>query len=122
MSAPIILTAALCIVTNIHDGDSIRCGREAIRLAAIDAPEMPGSPACRGYKAATHDCRYDEARKSRAALMRLLAGHRVTFIRLTTDRYQRTVARVYADGRDVSCAMVAGGFAVERYGVLGLCR
>ena len=28
------------------DGDTIRCGRERVRVANIDAPELPGSPKC----------------------------------------------------------------------------
>lgn len=36
-----------CSNPQVHDGDSIRCGKERIRLASIDAPEMPDSPKCR---------------------------------------------------------------------------
>ncbi|MCK5519400.1 MAG: thermonuclease family protein, partial [Alphaproteobacteria bacterium] len=34
------------------------------------------------------------------------------------DHYGRTVARCKANGKDLSCAMVAAGHAIERYGVL----
>lgn len=46
----LIAAAALCESLSVHDGDSIRCGPERVRIANIDAPELPGSPKC-------EDCR-----------------------------------------------------------------
>ena len=44
---PIVLAAAaLCMSPSVHDGDTIRCGRERVRIANIDAPELPDSPKC----------------------------------------------------------------------------
>ncbi|EHJ57918.1 hypothetical protein NSU_pLA1024 (plasmid) [Novosphingobium pentaromativorans US6-1] len=44
---PILLAAAaLCMSPSVHDGDTIRCGRERVRIANIDAPELPNSPKC----------------------------------------------------------------------------
>ena len=42
---PIALAAAtLCLAPSVHYGDTIRCGRERVRIANIDAPELPDSP------------------------------------------------------------------------------
>jgi endonuclease YncB( thermonuclease family) len=44
---PVVLAAAaLCVSVTVHDGDTIRCGRERVRIANIDAPELPDSPKC----------------------------------------------------------------------------
>ena len=44
---PVVLAAAvLCLSPPVHDGDTIRCGRERVRIANIDAPELPDSPKC----------------------------------------------------------------------------
>lgn len=44
---PLVLAAAaLCLSPSVHDGDTIRCGRERVRIANIDAPELPDSPKC----------------------------------------------------------------------------
>ncbi|MCK5659360.1 MAG: thermonuclease family protein, partial [Alphaproteobacteria bacterium] len=42
----------------------------------------------------------------------------VTCLSIEKDHYGRTVARCKANGKDLSCAMVAAGHAIERYGVL----
>jgi len=44
---PVVLAAAaLCLSPSVHDGDTIRCGRERVRIANIDAPELPDSLKC----------------------------------------------------------------------------
>ncbi|WP_331454158.1 hypothetical protein [Novosphingobium malaysiense] len=40
------LTASDCPFMLVHDGDTIRCGAERIRIMNIDAPELEGSPRC----------------------------------------------------------------------------
>jgi endonuclease YncB( thermonuclease family) len=41
-------SATGCAQLSVHDGDTIRCGVERIRLANIEAPELPDSPShCR---------------------------------------------------------------------------
>lgn len=83
----------------VKDGDSIVVnlnGRETeVRLYGIDAPEFGQA--------------YGE--KSTKALRKLLAGHEVGIEPVTTDRYGRTVALVFADGKNVCEAMVADGQA-----------
>lgn len=85
----------------VVDGDTIVMAGERIRLSGLDCPEMnqPGGTL------------------AKRALESLLAGRAVTLERLGTDRYGRTVARVYVNGSDVSCAMIRGGWCrrYERY-------
>ena len=83
----------------VKDGDSIVVnlnGRETeVRLYGIDAPEFGQA--------------YGE--KSTKALREMLADHEVGIKPVTTDRYGRTVALVFADGKNVCEAMVADGQA-----------
>jgi uncharacterized membrane protein YsdA (DUF1294 family) len=116
---PLLLIAAAagfaCANPRHHDGDAIRCdsGGRSMRLYGIDAPEMPG--ACRPGRRCTPGDPY----AARDYLQGLTAGRTVTCEQVDTDDYGRRVARCSADGADLSCAMVAGGHAVERYGRLG---
>ena len=112
-----ILTAAasaavLCLSPSVHDGDSIRCGAERIRIANIDAPELRGSPKCgvrRGYNAW---CDYALGQRAGDAVRGLIArGHRVTIQRTGTDPYGRTLALVSVDGVDVGQWLVSQGLA-----------
>ena len=82
---PIVLAAAaLCLAPTVHDGDTIRCGRERVRIA-------------------------NEA--SRVALTRLLSRGRVMITRLGTDPYGRTLATVSVNGVDAGDYLVAQGLA-----------
>ena len=101
-----------CTVT---DGDTIRCGQDRIRLAAIDAPELPGH--CNPGRACTPGDPY----ASSANLDRLIGGRSVTLRVIDQDRYGRLVACVAVNGQDLSHAQVEGGFAVERYRPLSDC-
>ncbi|WP_108350179.1 MULTISPECIES: hypothetical protein [unclassified Novosphingobium] len=44
----LVALAALTACPNpkVHDGDTIRCGVERVRLVNIDAPELAGSERC----------------------------------------------------------------------------
>lgn len=39
---PILATAIVCSVVSVHDGGSLRCDGEKVRIANIDAPELAG--------------------------------------------------------------------------------
>ncbi|CAH1661857.1 Nuclease-like protein [Hyphomicrobiales bacterium] len=85
----------------VLDGDTIAVGRERIRIIGLDAPE-------------TFDarCPAEKALGDRAtAAMRLLVAQGVT-IAGGKDRYRRTLARVYFQGRDVADIMVERGLAM----------
>ncbi|MBP6031233.1 MAG: thermonuclease family protein [Sphingobium sp.] len=89
------------------DGDTLRCGAERIRLSGIDAPELPGHCARR------RACAPGDPHASKAALARLMRGRAITLRRLGTDHYGRTLALVYADGVNLSCAQLRAGHAVH---------
>lgn len=74
----------------VVDGDTIVLDGERIRIFGLDCPEMRdrGGPA------------------AKQAMAALLAGKTVTLKRRELDRYGRTVAKVFADGRDVTCTMI----------------
>lgn len=91
-----------CAVVNVHDGDTItaRCpqGRLRVRVWGIDAPEIGQRPW--GYR-------------SRDQLKKLLgSSHRVKLQVVDTDRYGRSVARLYVDGTDLGLQMVRSGQAI----------
>lgn len=103
----------LCAAPYNHDGDNIRCaGGPSSRLYGIDAPEMPGS--CRPGRRCTPGDPY----AARDHLRSLVDGRSVECRQVDTDHYDRPILRCRADGRDLSCAMVRDGYAVERYGSL----
>lgn len=86
----------------VHDGDTIWFAGEKIRFLDIDAPEM-GPPKCDGPA--------QLAVPSRDALIEILNSGRVTLHRDGKDRYGRTLARVFVDGRDVQAELMAMGLA-----------
>jgi len=86
----------LLLSYTVTDGDTLRAGDVGIRLWGIDAAEMhdPGGP------------------EAKAALARLTSGAELRCEVKGGDRYGRIVARCdLPDGRDLACAMVAGGWA-----------
>jgi endonuclease YncB( thermonuclease family) len=92
-------------VVGVTDGDTITVlvDRKVIkvRLLEIDAPE--------------HDQPWGE--RSKQMLSSLVFAHQVELRAQGTDRYGRTLARVYAGGVDVCSAMVRSGsaWAFRRY-------
>lgn len=87
-------------VVGVTDGDTLTVLDDAkrqhtIRLAEIDAPER-GQP---------------WGDRSRQRLSALTFGKTVSVMQTDTDRYGRTVARVFADGEDINRTMVADGAA-----------
>ena len=97
---PFILAAALTIV----DGDTVRIGKERIRLLGIDAPEIHP---CRKGRV----CVPGDGQASKRSLERILSG-RITVSRVGRDRYGRTLAQVYSDGRNAACEQIRAGQAV----------
>ncbi|WP_339348680.1 thermonuclease family protein [uncultured Sphingomonas sp.] len=91
-------------VARITDGDTFRTtSGERIRIAAIDAPETIRSNA----KCAAEITR---GKASTAELRALIEGRAVDLTR-TGQSYNRTVAIVRLDGRDVAAEMVRRGAA-----------
>jgi len=113
----ILAAASLCTAVTVHDGDTIRCGGERIRIATIDAPELPDSSRCsaqsRKRLAASNNppwCDHKLGYRSRDALRSFLRGN-VQIHRTGTDRYGRTLASVSVNGRDAGSYLVNQGLA-----------
>lgn len=98
--------ALACLLIAI-DGDTLRCGRERIRLLGIDAPELPGH--CRRGRR----CVEGDPVASKASLAAMLRG-KATIERRGRDRYGRTLARVRVNGVDLSDYQVRVGAAMAR--------
>lgn len=110
MSSLILAAAVVCASPQVHDGDSLRCGAERIRIANIDAPELAGSPKCQRPRR-TDWCDPAAGIAARDALRGLLAGGTVTIRRSGTDVYGRTLALVRVNGVDAGEWLIARGLA-----------
>ena len=101
----ILATLVLCfvppfeaVVVGVYDGDTITVRTDEtikIRLYGIDAPEL----------------KQPFGQASKQAMSGLVFGKNVTVKPDKKDRYGRTIARVEADGRDVSVQVVETGMA-----------
>lgn len=102
MLTALILATMPMSACRVVDGDSIVCNRERIRLLDIDAAETQHAR-----------CPAERARgdAATAALRRMLGNGVIEIERHGLDRYNRTLARVRVNGRDVGASMVAGGHA-----------
>lgn len=81
----------------VVDGDTIVLDGERVRIFGLDCPEL----------------RNRGGVEARTALERLLRGATVHLKRRGRDRYGRTVAKVFLDGRDVTCTMIRTGLCRE---------
>lgn len=83
--APLAAGAAPGLRCRALDGDTMQCGAERVRLYDVYAAEWnePGG------------------REARRKLQRLLASGEVRLVRHGADRYGRTLADVYVNGRRV---------------------
>lgn len=90
-----------CRVGEVYDGDTLamRCdnGKLKVRVWGIDAPEMGQSP---------------WGGQSRDRLQDLLSHDAIRVKVVDTDRYGRTVARLYDNEQDIGLALVRQGQAV----------
>lgn len=103
--------STLCPSMSVHDGDTIRCGSERIRIADIDAPELPDSPKCQDYRARDAWCDFEKGYASRDALRAFLAKGRVVVVRQDVDRYGRTLALIRVNGVDAGDWLIGRGLA-----------
>lgn len=100
---PLAAVAACALVA--IDGDTLRCGRERLRLVAIDAPELPGH--CRRGRV----CAPGDPWRSKASLATMLDGPAV-IERLGRDLYGRPLVAVKIAGRDLACEQLRSGNAI----------
>lgn len=102
----------------VHDGDTIRCGAERVRLVNIDAPELAGSERCsrasrRRLAGSRNPAWCDDAlgERSRDALAALVAQGSTTLEPVGRDRYGRLLARVSVNGQDAGAYLIGQGLA-----------
>ncbi|GAB4181970.1 MAG: hypothetical protein OHK0024_21080 [Thalassobaculales bacterium] len=93
------LSPALAGDIRAIDGDSLALGAERIRVLGVDTPEIAGR--CPAEIAL--------ARRARALTQALLDRGPVTIERAGRDRWGRTLARVWIDGRDLADLLIAAG-------------
>ena len=96
-----------CPSAYVVDGDSLRCGKERLRLLGIDAPELSHCPRWRVC----------ERGDGQVAKRSLIAGLRLGPIRyqpVTRDRFGRLVAVVWAGRTNLSCWQLSAGQAVYK--------
>ena len=92
-----------CTAPAVHDGDTLRCGADRVRLFGVDAPEVR-----RGQTPAQ-----PFAYEARDELLRLTRG-RVGCRPVDGDRYGRTVAKCWSSASpDLNAALIRSGFASE---------
>ncbi|WP_083554990.1 thermonuclease family protein [Novosphingobium sp. NDB2Meth1] len=101
-----------CRTASVIDGDTFSCDGVRIRLAGIDAPELPGH--CRPGRR----CAPGDPYASTEHLRKLLQAAPVECRKIDTDSYGRTVARCTADHIDLSCRQLNDGYAIRRYTLL----
>ena len=87
----------------IVDGDTFSLAGEKIRLVGIDAPESFNSRCERELVLGL---------KAKQRLRQLLEEGSIELDRDGKDRYGRTLALVFVDGRDIGAAMIREGFAL----------
>ncbi|KQZ22074.1 thermonuclease family protein [Caulobacter sp. Root1472] len=105
MPLPAALAAALiaCTAPTVHDGDTLRCGSERVRLFGVDAPEVR-----RGQTPAE-----PLAYEARDELIRLTRG-RVACRFVERDRYGRFVGKCWSSASpDVNAALIRSGLTTE---------
>ena len=89
----------------VVDGDTLAIGDRVVRLSGIDAPEM--AQLC-GAPAASYKC----GERARDALRALAHGHEVSCRVTGRDKYRRSLASCWSEGRDMGALLVRRGFAV----------
>jgi len=101
--APLAAAIIACTAPSVHDGDTLRCGAERIRLFGVDAPEVRrGSTPAEPF-----------AYEARDELIGLTRG-RVGCRPVDRDRYGRTVAKCWSSASpDINAALIRSGYATE---------
>lgn len=89
----------------VIDGDTIEIRGERVRLFGVDTPEM-GQP---WWDEEGHQ--QDAGRLAKDALGELVKGRRLSVRVLREDQYQRQIAIVKVDGRDIGRTLVSQGWA-----------
>ena len=90
---------------HVIDGDSLRIGKDEIRIAGIDAPEY--RQLCGDGAGGQWAC----GKAAREALVALVAAGGLRCTACARDRYGRSLADCTTDAGDVAAALARAGFA-----------
>jgi endonuclease YncB( thermonuclease family) len=105
MFAAIVLANVLLASPIAVDGDTVRTTTDTYRVANIDAPETGGRARCASERALG-------ARASERVATLLRTAERVVAVPVgRRDRYDRVVAYIVVDGRDLGEVLMAEGLA-----------
>jgi len=96
-----------CSAAKVVDGDTLRCGSERIRLLGIDAPEIER---CRRWRV----CAPGDGQAAKRSLVSAVRLGAIRYQPVTTDRYGRTVAMVWAGQTNLSCWQLLRGQAIYK--------
>jgi len=107
----ILPPAIICDAPRAIDGDTLACANlpRHVRLAGIDAPELPGH--CRRGRV----CTPGDASASKRALVQLLQLRPVRVVLAGDGGYGRIAGIVWAGGVNVNCDLIRQRRAVRRY-------
>jgi endonuclease YncB( thermonuclease family) len=105
MARPDLTTGAIRGVARVVDGDTIDIGDTRIRLEGIDAPES--GQTCKRKWFGSWPC----GAVATAALARMVENRTVSCEPKGLDKYGRTLAVCFVDGRDINAQMVRQGHA-----------
>jgi hypothetical protein len=101
-TSALLATPALAGI-NIVDGDTIKIDGQTIRIVEIDTPESY-HPRC--------EAELVRALDAKQRLRQLLKSGKVTFKSTGTDRYGRTLAKVFAGDINVGKTLIVEGHAL----------
>jgi micrococcal nuclease len=103
-----LVAVALVLVSStspyVVDGDTLAFGRERVRIANLDAPDVGIHARC-----ALEQRRGEGAKSYAQGLIRNASLIEIVH-RNGLDRFGRTLARVQVDGRDFAGLMIAAGY------------
>ena len=96
-----------CRTAKVVDGDTLRCGSERIRLLGIDAPEIER---CARWRV----CAPGDGQAAKRSLVSAVRVGAIRYQSVTTDRYGRIVAMVWAGQTNLSCRQLQRGQAIYK--------
>lgn len=91
----LVLAATALIGCAAIDGDTLKCGKERVRLTEIDAPEM----------------NTQSGKVAKQKMRKMVEGQKISCSRKGRDRYGRTLAACSNSGGDLSRQMLRSGHA-----------
>lgn len=103
---PIPVSATDCKVTRVYDGDTVLCKQDSVsikvRLVGIDAPETSKKKRDPGQPYSQQASKY---------LAGLVLNNSVKINEYGLDKYNRTLAELFIEGKNINIEMIKQGLA-----------